>query len=93
MRWRAACAVGAGERHPGDPDLPIGGGMRPPQHPEGGGLAGAVGPQQAENLTGLDLELDGIDGQAVAKPAHEAARREHPGIVPQGRPGNFRGAA
>jgi len=32
------------------------------QHPDGGGLAGAVRAEQAEHFTGRDLEIDAADG-------------------------------
>ena len=32
------------------------------QHAEGGGLAGAVGPEQAEDLAAAHLEVDVVDG-------------------------------
>ena len=46
----------------GQPRRPAGGLDRGGQHPDGGGLAGTVRAQQAEHLTGGDLEVDAADG-------------------------------
>ena len=49
----------------------------PPQpaeeHLHGGGLAGAVGAQEAEALAVLDLEVDAVHGAAIGKGLDEAA--------------------
>ena len=53
------------------------GGMQQAAHDlEGGGLAGAVGSQEADDLAAVDLERDSVDGadEAVAA-AHDAAQR------------------
>ncbi len=43
------------------------------EHAEGGRLAGAVGAEQAEDLAGLDLEADVVDGGEGAELAHQIA--------------------
>ena len=42
-------------------------------HAEAGGLAGAVGPEQADDLAGVDLELDAVDDLAPAVDLHQPA--------------------
>jgi hypothetical protein len=43
------------------------------RHPEAGRLAGAVGPEQADDLPPVDLELDPVDDLAAAVPFLQAA--------------------
>ena len=43
----------------------VGGGDHPGQHPHRGGLAGAVGSEQAQDLAGTDLEVQAVDGQGL----------------------------
>ena len=49
-----------------DADLAAVGLQLPGEHLDGGGLAGAVGAQEAEDLAGRDLEADALDGLRVA---------------------------
>ena len=48
--------------HPQYLDLAGGGGQQPFEDFDGGGLAGAVGPEQAEALSRLDFEVEAVDG-------------------------------
>ena len=48
-----------------------GGRQQAGEHLDGGGLAGAVGPQEAEDLAGLDLEGHAVHGREVAEAAGE----------------------
>ena len=59
------------------------------QQPDEGGLAGAVGAEQADHLAGAHLEVDAGDGGERAEAAHDAARRRR-GV---GRPGRRARAA
>ena len=47
------------------------------QHAERGRLAGAVGPEQAEDLAALDLEADVIDGGESAEPPDQIVDLDH----------------
>src|SRR5579883_630635 len=47
------------------------------EHQDRGGLAGAVRPQQAEDLAGTDVEIDAVDGEGTAVPLLETACRDH----------------
>ena len=40
--------------------------VKPEQHQDGRRLAGAVGPEQAEDLAGADAEIDAVDGERRA---------------------------
>ena len=51
----------------GEPDLPGGGRAQPAHHVEQRGLAGAVGPDQREDLATPDIEADLVDRQHAAK--------------------------
>jgi hypothetical protein len=55
-----------------DLDAAGGGGEEAGEHLDGGGLAGAVGAEEAEELTGGDGEVDVLDGGEVAEAAGEA---------------------
>ena len=46
-------------------------------HPHRGRLAGAVGPEQPERLTGRDLEVDAVDGGDLFVGLGEGGRRDH----------------
>ena len=46
-------------------------------HRDGGGLAGAVGPEQAVGLAGGDLEADAVDGGPLAVALAKVAADEH----------------
>jgi hypothetical protein len=56
------------------------------QHADGGGLAGAVGAEQAEHLAGGDLEVDAADGlnPAGVRLGQPADFHGGPGAVPDG---------
>src|SRR6185436_14763411 len=43
------------------------------EHPDGGGLAGAVAPEKSEHLAGLHVERHVVHGDEVAEPACEVA--------------------
>ena len=45
-------------------------------HPEAGGFAGAVGPEQADDLAGLDMEIDTIHHPAAAVVLHQSCDRQ-----------------
>ena len=51
-----------------------GGGHEADNHVKGGGLAGAVGAEEADDLTGGDVEIDAIDDIAGAEGFDEALR-------------------
>jgi hypothetical protein len=42
-------------------------GDQPEQHPQGGGLPGPVGAQEADHRAFLDLEAEAVDGDDVAE--------------------------
>jgi hypothetical protein len=50
------------------PQLAGGRGQQPEQQPDQGGLAGAVGADQADDLAGGDVEVDAVDRQQLAEP-------------------------
>src|SRR5205814_6774892 len=56
----------------GDPRPAAGGRQEAAQHLDGGGLPGAVGSEEAEYLTVLDLQRQIENGIEVAEPAAEA---------------------
>ena len=65
-----------------DPDAAGGGGEKAGEHLDGGGFAGAVGAEEAEELAGRDGEVDVLNGSKVAKAASEAGGgdgRDHVG--------------
>jgi hypothetical protein len=47
---------------------------QPDDHPDGGRLPGAVRPQEAEDLAGVDTKVDVIHGQLVAVTFHQVLR-------------------
>ena len=51
------------------------------QHAEGGGLPGSVGPEEAVELTGADLEIQVVDGDALAESAGEVARLDRVRLI------------
>ena len=51
----------------GEPGGAGGRGDGPGEHADGGGLAGAVGPQEAEDLAGEDVEVDATHGLHIAR--------------------------
>ena len=59
--------------------------LLPDDHPEEGGLAGAVGPDDADDAARGEDERQLVDQQAVAERLHDAARLDH--LVAQARPG------
>ena len=71
--WNIAEAATAlpGRRCPVQEGLPGSGPGQPEQHPDGGGLAGAVGPEQADDLTGVHVQGDVIDRGEVPEPLGE----------------------
>jgi hypothetical protein len=46
------------------------------EHPDGRGLARAVGSEEAIDLAGADLEVETVDGDDVAERAAQAAGRD-----------------
>jgi hypothetical protein len=50
------------------------GGDQAREHPERGGLAGTVRPEQAEDLAGVDLEADTVERRARAEAPHQIPR-------------------
>ena len=62
----------------GDGGLAAGGRQQRGQHAQGGGLAGAVGPQEAEDFAGLDVQVDAGDGFDGA--AREVKVRRRPWV-------------
>ena len=67
--------------------MAAGGGQQPAQHAEGGGLAGAVRPQQAKDLAARHLERGAGHGGEIAEAAHQVAHHDHRAVaaVPGGR--------
>ena len=59
-----------------DPDLAVAGGQVAAQELQAGGLAGAVGSQQAEDLAALEADIDAFQRLVVAVTAAEAADSE-----------------
>jgi hypothetical protein len=55
-----------------DPDTAGGGGEEAGEHLDGGGFAGAVGAEEAEELAGRDGEIDVLNGGEVAESPGEA---------------------
>src|SRR5215216_1736467 len=85
---RTDLVTGAQDVVTGDPGEPVGGVEQRAQHRDRGGLAGAVGSEEAEQLTRFDRERDAIDGGEVTEPLDEAVdldgpvrpvRRDHDG--------------
>ena len=66
----------AGDRAARKRDLAAVGAQRPREQVEHRGLAGAVRPDQPEDLAGLDLEADIVDGDETAKSPLRAADLE-----------------
>ncbi len=58
--------VGDGDGLAVEEDLPLGGLVRPGEHLDERGLAGAVLPEEAVDLAGEDLEVDAVDGGHLA---------------------------
>jgi hypothetical protein len=61
-----------GDVDPGHPGASLRGRREPAQHADQGGLAGAVGPEQAEDLAPPDGQRDLIDGKEAAETARQA---------------------
>ena len=55
----------------GDLGGPRGGRQQGRQHPQRGGLAGAVGPEKGHQLTGVDVDVHALDGVDGLFPARE----------------------
>jgi hypothetical protein len=72
MCWRTWLGLG-GDVEAGDTGRPSRGPQHGAEDAHGGGLAGAVGPEQAEDLPGPGLEADAIDG--VDQPAAQVPER------------------
>ena len=51
------------------------------QHAEGGGLPRPVGPEEAVELTGADLEIQVVDGDALAESAGEVPRLDRVRLI------------
>ena len=51
---------------------------------EGGGLAGPVGPQQAEHLAGIDFEAEIVNGADLAEGLADVADFDHCSILEKG---------
>src|SRR5688500_12994146 len=60
-----------------DSHRPPGGGVKAEDHPHRGGLAGAVGAEEASDDAGLDGESEVVDGDLVAVPLREVLRFYH----------------
>src|SRR5690606_22600135 len=60
-------------------DLAGGGAVDPGEDVEGGGLAGAVGTDEAHELTGRDGQLEIREGLEAAEADGDVARMEHGG--------------
>ena len=58
---------------------------QPAQHPDGGGLAGAVGAEEAEDLARPNRERDPVDGLEGAKAAAQLAAPPPPALPPRSR--------
>src|SRR5207253_10786050 len=56
-----------GDVEPGEPRASPGGRNRPREHADRGRLARTVGPQEAEHLTGPDIEVHAGDGFDTAR--------------------------
>src|SRR5262249_20046987 len=67
---------------PADGGAPAGGAQEAQQQAQGGGLAGPVGPEQADDLAGPDAEREVGQGGEVAVTLGEAV-----GVQEHGRPG------
>ena len=69
-------------RDPPEPDAPGPDGKQPRDRPQGGGLPGAVRPDERDASPPPDVQGDRPDGQEVAVPGGHALKREH-GFLPQ----------
>ncbi len=63
--------------HAKELDAAAGGGDQAEHHADGGGLAGAVRPQKADDLAAADFEAELVDRQAVAVALREVVGGEH----------------
>ena len=70
--WRLTSTELAARSSPRMLDGAAGGREQAGEHLDGGGFAGAVGAEEAEELAGLDGEVDVVDGGEVAETAGEA---------------------
>ena len=73
-----------------DPSAAGGGAQQRGEHADGGGLAGAVRAEEAEDLPALDGEVDAVDGADGGKVPHEPLgpdrrlrRSRHPSSLPR----------
>jgi hypothetical protein len=65
-------ALHVGGRHPEDLRRAAGGAQQPEQHADGRRLAGAVGTEEAEDLTARHRERQVVDGEGRLEPLREA---------------------
>jgi hypothetical protein len=82
-RADVAAHVGAvgGDVEAGDGGAPGGGRQQRREHVHGGRLARAVGPEEAVDLAGGDLEVDAVDGVDVALEGPHEALDHDPAMV------------
>jgi hypothetical protein len=62
---------------PADAGRAAGRGDETREHAHGGGLAGAIGAEEAEDFTGFDREAEVIDGQDAVEILAEVLRLDH----------------
>ena len=71
-----------GERLAVHEDLAAGGMFEPGDHPEGGGLSGARGAEQSQELAGCDFERDVVDrGEPGAEALGDGSEFEDGGVM------------
>ena len=58
-----------------DEELAVGDAFQPGDHPQGGGLAAARRPQQDHELTVVDRQVEGVDGDDVVEALGHVFRR------------------
>ena len=68
-----------------DHDVAFGGIFEPRQHAERGGLAAPRRPQQRQELSRLDLEIDAVDGRDGAEPFHQLTQLDRTLFIAQRR--------
>ena len=76
--WRIMCGL-ASYVDPEDLGLALVDRQQGGEHPQHGGLAGAVGAEHAEDLAAADLQVDAVHGALVRRRSSRARRRARPG--------------
>ena len=75
---------GGAQVEPGHGAVAAGDGQQAAEHAEGGGLAGAVGAEQAEDLAAPHPEAHPVHGREAAETPHQVVGRDH--VAASGRP-------